>query len=437
MKQLVKEKPDEPLDFLISKLQIPEPKRIFVVGPAGAGKKEKGLALAEEFKCTAVVVKDLLERELNANSPLSEAIRKAKESLNYSKSFSINCLVPDEIIIELVNGQLIELEKNSTDYMVVGYPSTRIQAIAMQKAGIVPDRIFILKTEEPVIRRRLLDMVEDNTKENPITESEAEKIVNNAVLEYNININDVKGMIPSMYCEIDGTQPQNMIVDDMRRIMKLRVKPSGPRSPPRIVVVGAPGSGKTTLSRMIAKHFSLVHVSTVNLLNSEVGKQSSLGKVAAEAMSKGELVGDDAITEAVLARLGEMDCKVNGWVLESFPKTEAQLNAILQLKQKPSLVVVLQAEDNVVFERHEYKKVDSVTGQSYSLKQSLDKEVLERLVANDSDKFEIVRKRLREWKAFLPKLEEGVKEHKLLLNADKSVKVLAESIYEAIENPID
>eukprot|EP00826_Nyctotherus_ovalis_P039113 TRINITY_DN3730_c0_g1_i16.p1 TRINITY_DN3730_c0_g1~~TRINITY_DN3730_c0_g1_i16.p1 ORF type:complete len:256 (+),score=82.40 TRINITY_DN3730_c0_g1_i16:776-1543(+) len=251
------------------------------------------------------------------------------------------------------------------------------------------------------------------------------------------NINDVKGMIPSMYCEIDGTQPQNMIVDDMRRIMKLRVKPSGPRSPPRIVVVGAPGSGKTTLSRMIAKHFSLVHVSTVNLLNSEVGKQSSLGKVAAEAMSKGELVGDDAITEAVLARLGEMDCKVNGWVLESFPKTEAQLNAILQLKQKPSLVVVLQAEDNVVFERHEYKKVDSVTGQSYSLKQSLDKEVLERLVANDSDKFEIVRKRLREWKAFLPKLEEGVKEHKLLLNADKSVKVLAESIYEAIENPID
>lgn len=251
------------------------------------------------------------------------------------------------------------------------------------------------------------------------------------------NINDVKEMMPSLYCEVDGTQPQSVVIDDMRRVMKLRVKSSGPRSPPRVVVVGAPGSGKTTLSRMIAKHFSLIHVSTVNLLSSEIARQTSLGKAAAEAMSKGELVGDEAITEAVLARLGEMDCKVNGWVLESFPKTEAQLNAILQFKQKPSLVVVLQVEDNVVFERHEYKKVDSVTGQSYSLKQPLGREVLERLVANDSDKFEVVKKRLREWKAFFPKLEEGVKEHKLMLNADKSVKALAESIYEAIENPID
>lgn len=156
------------------------------MGPAGAGKKEKGLALAEEFECTAVVVKDLLERELNVNSPLSEAIRNAKQSLRYSTAFSINCLVPDEIIIELVSAQIAEFEKNSTNYMVVGYPSTRMQAIAMQKAGIVPDRLFMLNTTESAIRERLLGMVEDNTKEAPIAESEAGKLVNDAILEYNM-----------------------------------------------------------------------------------------------------------------------------------------------------------------------------------------------------------------------------------------------------------
>jgi len=243
--------------------------------------------------------------------------------------------------------------------------------------------------------------------------------------------------MPVFYCEIDGTQAEDMIISDMKRIIKLRVKSGGPRSPPRVVIVGAPGSGKTTLSKMIARQFNIIHVSTTNLLNNEIAKKTSLGKIAGDAMNGGELVPDNEITDLVISRLNEPDCKVNGWILESYPKTEAQLNSLMQLKQKPSLIVILQLADNLVFERHEYKKVDPITGQTYNLKQSFDKEVLARLVANENDRFEIVKKRLSTWKAFYPKAEERIKEHKLLLNGSKTIKSLAQSIYEAIENPID
>lgn len=69
---------------------------------------------------------------------------------------------------------------------MIGYPRTRLQAIALQKARIVPDRFFILKTSESMIHNKVLKKLEDNTKENPLTETEVENAIRNAVLEYNM-----------------------------------------------------------------------------------------------------------------------------------------------------------------------------------------------------------------------------------------------------------
>lgn len=129
--------------------------------------------LAEEFKCTLVSMKDLLEREVNANSEKAEKIKKAMSKHQLGKPI-VYQIVPDNIIIELINTQLTELEKNSNNYMVVGYPRTRVQAIAMQKAGIVPDKFFILKESESTIRNKLIITLEDNN----------ETAIKNAILEY-------------------------------------------------------------------------------------------------------------------------------------------------------------------------------------------------------------------------------------------------------------
>ena len=249
----------------------------------------------------------------------------------------------------------------------------------------------------------------------------------------------MKQAFTGFYCDIDANQDHDTVVNDIARIMKLRLKSNAPRRPPRVLIVGAPGSGKTTLGRLIAQKYGLVYVSASNLLNGEIASKTPIGRVAAPLMKDGELVPDDMIVGLVEARLSESDCKVNGWVLEGFPKTEGQMNMLKLMKQTPSLVVVLQIDDDIVYERHEYKKIDPITGVVYSLKGTVtpsDEEVLARLVSRDCDKHEIVKKRLKGWKEFLPKLEEAYKERRLSLNADKTIATLAESISEAIENPI-
>jgi adenylate kinase len=225
----------------------------------------------------------------------------------------------------------------------------------------------------------------------------------------------------------------------MARIMKLKLRANAPRRPPRVLIVGPPGSGKTTIGRMVAQKFGLIFVSASNLINGEIASKTPVGRVAAELMKEGDLVPDDMMISLIESRLNQTDCKVNGWVLEGFPKSEAQINMLKAIRQIPSLVVGLQIDDDIVYERHEYKKVDPITGIVYNLKDStvaVPEEILARLVSRECDKHEIVKKRLKAWKEFLPKLEEAYKERRLSLSGDKSIAALVESISSAIESPI-
>lgn len=61
-------------------------------------------------------------------------------------------------------------------------------------------------------------------------------------------------------------------------------------------------------------------------------------------------------------RVCQTDCKINGWILDGFPKTEAQISLLKSLKISPSLVSVLEVNDNVAFERLEHRRIDPLTG---------------------------------------------------------------------------
>ena len=87
-----------------------------------------------------------------------------------------------------------------------------------------------------------------------------------------------------------------------------------------IVIFGAPGSGKGTQSELIIKEYGLDHISTGDVLRSEMKNETELGKIAKDYIEKGQLVPDELIVD-MLAKV--LDSKVNskGVIFDGFPRT--------------------------------------------------------------------------------------------------------------------
>ena len=90
-----------------------------------------------------------------------------------------------------------------------------------------------------------------------------------------------------------------------------------------LVLLGPPGAGKGTQAVRLGKDFDLPYVATGNMLRDEVREETELGLKAKEYMERGDLVPDDLIIAMILKRLESPDT-ANGFILDGFPRTEAQ-----------------------------------------------------------------------------------------------------------------
>ncbi|GAB3679843.1 adenylate kinase [Salinisphaera aquimarina] len=101
----------------------------------------------------------------------------------------------------------------------------------------------------------------------------------------------------------------------------------------KIVLLGAPGSGKGTQSEKLVAEFGVPQISTGDLLRSAVANQTELGKKAKAAMDAGELVSDDIVVGMIRERLNEPDAE-KGFILDGFPRSLAQAEALDELLAK-------------------------------------------------------------------------------------------------------
>ena len=122
----------------------------------------------------------------------------------------------------------------------------------------------------------------------------------------------------------------------------------------RIILLGAPGAGKGTVAKALMKFDRSVQISTGDILRNAVKAGTKLGKKAKGYMERGELVPDSLIMEMVEWRLREPDCE-NGFILDGFPRTIPQAEALRELLQKYDLkldlVVTLDVPKDVIFDR--------------------------------------------------------------------------------------
>lgn len=96
----------------------------------------------------------------------------------------------------------------------------------------------------------------------------------------------------------------------------------------RLVILGAPGSGKGSQCKWITKDYDVPHISTGDILRKNIADGTALGMEAKSYMDKGELVPSELVIALLKARLDEEDCKSKGFLLDGFPRTVEQAESL-------------------------------------------------------------------------------------------------------------
>ena len=121
-----------------------------------------------------------------------------------------------------------------------------------------------------------------------------------------------------------------------------------------VVLFGPPGAGKGTQADLLRDKLNLLHLSTGDILRSEVSNQSELGVIAKKYMDDGELLPDDLIISMIKNKI-QSDTESSGFLLDGFPRTISQAKALDDMLKENSLtlnkVVSLEVEDEELIKR--------------------------------------------------------------------------------------
>lgn len=169
----------------------------------------------------------------------------------------------------------------------------------------------------------------------------------------------------------------------------------------RIILLGAPGSGKGTVAEALRSAYGLPKVSTGDLLREAARDRTPLGLVAAAQMGRGGLVDDDTVMALLHERLAKDDCR-GGYVLDGFPRNVSQADRLDAAGLPgPEIVIDLEVSDEVVLERLSHRRICPNCEAIYHLVNKPPKtpgvcDVCgQALVQRNDDKPEVIRERLK------------------------------------------
>ena len=171
----------------------------------------------------------------------------------------------------------------------------------------------------------------------------------------------------------------------------------------KIVMLGAPGAGKGTQAKMISEKYNVPHISTGDIFRANIKENTPLGQKAKEYMDKGLLVPDELVVDLVVDRLAQDDAK-NGYVLDGFPRTipqaEALTEALDKIGEKLDYAIDVEVTDDNIINRMTGRRACVACGGTYHIKFNPTKKegICDacggELILRDDDKPETVKQRL-------------------------------------------
>jgi len=163
------------------------------------------------------------------------------------------------------------------------------------------------------------------------------------------------------------------------------------------LIIGAPGSGKGTISNWIVRDFGLKHVSSGDLLRDHMNRGTTLGLEAKQFIAKGDLVPDETMVGLISSELKALTGQP--WLLDGFPRTQPQA-AALQSQTPVNVVINLDVPFDTIIDRIKDRWVHPGSGRIYNLVfsppkvEGKDDVTGEDLIQREDDKPESVRNRL-------------------------------------------
>jgi adenylate kinase len=215
----------------------------------------------------------------------------------------------------------------------------------------------------------------------------------------------------------------------------------------RIVLLGAPGSGKGTQSQLLVKAYGVPQISTGDLLREARAKGTVLGLRAKAAMDAGKLVDDATVLGMIRERLSRPDA-VNGFILDGFPRNIAQAEALQKkladLGTTLEAVVLLNLDLKILFKRLTGRRICETCNQVFNIYTSPPGMLTERcgekphrLIQREDDREEVIGKRLDVYEAQTKPLINHYRDAELLrvVDADADLNTVFKIIQKAIGTP--
>ncbi|ADN01826.1 adenylate kinase [Spirochaeta thermophila DSM 6192] len=206
----------------------------------------------------------------------------------------------------------------------------------------------------------------------------------------------------------------------------------------RLVFLGPPGAGKGTVAAVLKDRLGIPHISTGDLFRDAVSRKTDLGREVEGILARGELVPDELTVALVRERLKAPDAG-NGYILDGFPRTIAQAEA-LEAFSPPEKVVNFVIDDEEVVKRLSGRRVCPSTGRVYHViynppkVEGKDDETGEDLVIRPDDRPEAIRHRLEVYRTQTAPLITyyGKKSRLVDIPADRSIEEVVHLVEQAV-----
>ncbi|XP_077942639.1 adenylate kinase 8 isoform X2 [Gasterosteus aculeatus] len=367
LSSLLIDQPEDPIRYLIrllkrGRVDIP---KVLVLAPPAVGEH-----LAEE-----------LSAELRAVHVTAES------------------LMPDQSELSTTQGWVLE-----------GFPQTRLQALRLQQAGVLPEHVVIMEAPVAVSEGRSL------TEEQRLAEQQ----------RYRCEVTGLCAAYQHILRVINADQPHADVYQQALAFVRTRHR----SRTPRILLLGPPGSGKSHQAALLSQKYKMVDVCCDQLLRSIAAEGSALGEEIQSYLDDERPVPDSLVLQVLEDRLSRVDCGYRGWILHGFP-CDLQQAQSLQESHPPNRVFFLEATDDVCLERITQRATDPVTGERFHtvVRPAQSSEVQKRLKIRPEDQSQSVTQRLKHYRTHTAALQ-CVYPHAGAIDADKD----PHSVFELLES---